>query len=83
MGSYKFQGHKIFFRILGKFGASNRKMLIDPQALTYREEHLFESPAFQLVFGRSAPFSMDAVELVPSELQVSFHKVSVVFFSDI
>lgn len=39
-------------RILGKFGASNRRMLTDPQNLVFKDEHLYESPAFQLVFER-------------------------------
>ncbi|VDN34574.1 unnamed protein product [Gongylonema pulchrum] len=37
---------------------SNRKMLADAQQLYYREEHLFDSPAFRLIFERSPPASL-------------------------
>ncbi|VDN32773.1 unnamed protein product [Gongylonema pulchrum] len=43
---------------MGKFGGSNRKMLADAQQLYYREEHLFDSPAFRLAFERSPPASL-------------------------
>ncbi|VDM94952.1 unnamed protein product [Thelazia callipaeda] len=45
---------EIAFRILGKFGAANRKVLIDPQNLAYRDNCEAASPAFKLVYQRSA-----------------------------
>lgn len=44
----------MFYRILGKFGASNRKMLMDPQNLVFKDEHSIGLPAFQLVFERAS-----------------------------
>ncbi|VDK71443.1 unnamed protein product [Litomosoides sigmodontis] len=52
MSSQEKSAPQIAFRILGKFGASNRKMLTDPQNLVFKDEHSFDSPAFQLVFER-------------------------------
>ncbi|CAG9537664.1 unnamed protein product [Cercopithifilaria johnstoni] len=52
MSSQEKNAPQIAFRILGKFGASNRKMLTDPQNLVFKDEHSFESAAFQLVFER-------------------------------
>uniref|UniRef100_A0A0R3RGM5 Non-specific serine/threonine protein kinase n=1 Tax=Elaeophora elaphi TaxID=1147741 RepID=A0A0R3RGM5_9BILA len=52
MSSQEKNAPQIAFRILGKFGASNRKMLTDPQNLVFKDEHSFELPAFKLVFER-------------------------------
>uniref|UniRef100_A0A915BXE0 FAT domain-containing protein n=2 Tax=Parascaris univalens TaxID=6257 RepID=A0A915BXE0_PARUN len=45
----------IAFRILGKFGGSNRKMLSDPQVLTFNSAPSAEYPSLKLVFQRSLP----------------------------
>ncbi|EJD75551.1 FAT domain-containing protein [Loa loa] len=54
MSSQEKNAPQIAFRILGKFGASNRKMLMDPQNLVFKDEHSFELPAFRLVFERAS-----------------------------
>ncbi|MCP9261857.1 Transformation/transcription domain-associated protein [Dirofilaria immitis] len=59
----------LLISILGKFGASNRKMLIDPQNLVFKDEHSFESPAFQLVFRRPSSAHFGFSETLTNETQ--------------
>ncbi|KAK6104161.1 FAT domain family protein [Brugia pahangi] len=68
MSSQEKNAPQIAFRILGKFGASNRKMLMDPQNLVFKEEHSFESPAFQLIFERASSHA-EFNETLPDETQ--------------
>ncbi|KAL3994636.1 FAT domain family protein [Acanthocheilonema viteae] len=70
MASQEKNAPQIAFRILGKFGASNRKMLTDPQNLVFKEENLFESPAFQLVFERPSA-QIEFSETLSDETQSS------------
>ncbi|KAM3719228.1 Transformation/transcription domain-associated protein [Dirofilaria immitis] len=69
MSSQEKNAPQIAFRILGKFGASNRKMLIDPQNLVFKDEHSFESPAFQLVFRRPSSAHFGFSETLTNETQ--------------
>ncbi|VDK69125.1 unnamed protein product, partial [Onchocerca ochengi] len=69
MSSQEKNAPQIAFRILGKFGASNRKMLMDPQNLVFKDEHSFESPAFQLVFERAPTSHVEFNETLSYETQ--------------
>ncbi|VDO30599.1 unnamed protein product [Onchocerca flexuosa] len=69
MSSQEKNAPQIAFRILGKFGASNRKMLMDPQNLVFKDEHSFESPTFQLVFERASTSHVEFSETLSKDIQ--------------